>query len=188
MINFPKRPVSRPSLSSQSGFSLVELITVILLIGILSVVAIARFSDSTGFAEFTYQNRLISALRNMQQRAMQDSRSGFCYQINIVSGAVSPAFGPPSTNYTAGNQANTCASNIDANTDFLATTSTEIAEQGLTISITDNGNNNVTFIGFDGLGRPQSNISNCFAGCRVNFVGETRASVCIESQGYVHAC
>ena len=188
MKNPPKRSGSRSLSLKQNGFSFVELITVVLLISIISVVAVGRFSGSSGFAEFTYQNRLISALRNMQQRAMQDSRTGFCYQINIVSGALNPAFGPPTTNYAGGNQVSTCANSIDTSAEFLSTTSTEIADEGVSITASDNGNTGVSFIGFDGQGRPLNGISNCADGCQINFEAETRASVCIEPQGYIHVC
>lgn len=176
------------SRASQRGFSLVELITVLILVGILSVVAVARFSGSDGFAEYTYQNRLISALRNMQQRAMHDSRAGFCFQINLVSGSTTPAFGPPSLNFTSGNQANTCAASIDLASDFLATNASEISRQGLTLTATDSGTMPLAYIGFNGLGQPVTNVANCDAGCQVTFAGTASASVCVASQGYVYAC
>jgi MSHA pilin protein MshC len=182
------RPVNRPFLLHQSGFSFVELITVVLLIGILSVIAVARFSGNDGIAEFTYQNRLISALRNIQQRAMHDSRADFCFQINLSTGAVAPAFGPPSLDYSAGNQAATCAAGIDASVEFLSTTNTEIAEQGVTLNALDGASSSLASIGFDGMGRPLTNVNNCASGCVVSFVGTSEARVCIESQGYVHAC
>lgn len=183
-----KRPVIRPFLQKQSGFSFVELVTVIILIGILSTVAIARFSSSDGFAEFTYQNRLISALRNIQQRAMQDNRSAICYQINLVSGASTPAFGPPTTDYSLANQANTCASGIDTSTEFLATTSGEIAQERVSLNAFDGANATLSYLRFDRLGRPITNIANCSTNCQVDFVGERTASVCVSSQGYIYAC
>lgn len=185
-------PVQNNSLLSKSlsqrGFSLVELITVLILIGILSVVAVARFSGSDGFSEYTYQNRLISALRNMQQRAMNDSRPGYCFQINLVSGSASPAFGPPTLDYAAGNQANTCGAGIDVSSDFLATTASEIASDNLTLMALDGAVSTLTYIGFDGLGRPLTNTANCSTGCEVSFSGTATASVCVASQGYVYAC
>lgn len=188
MSPWDKRPVIRPFLLNQSGFSFVELVTVIILIGILSTVAVARFSGSDGFAEFTYQNRLISALRNIQQRAMHDNRSAICYQINLVSGSSTPAFGPPTTDFSLANQANTCGAGIDTTADFLATTSTEIAQERLTLNASDGGNATLTFLRFDRLGRPVTNVANCASSCQVDFVGERTASVCVSAQGYVYAC
>ena len=176
------------SRASQRGFSLVELITVLILVGILSVVAVARFSGSDGFSEYTYQNRLISALRNMQQRAMHDNRAGFCFQINLVNGAATPAFGPASLNFASGNQANTCAAGVDASSDFLATNATEIADERLTLTASDGGVSTLAYIGFNGLGQPLTNVANCSSGCTVTFAGTASASVCVASEGYVYAC
>lgn len=184
----PQQRVVHLNKTKQRGFSLIELITVLILIGILSVVAIARFSGSDGFSEYTYQNRLISTLRNMQTRAMHDNRPGFCFQINLVSGELTPAFGPPSLNYALGNEANTCAAGIDVSVEFLATNATEIAAEKLTLTATDSGASGLTFIGFDGLGRPLSNLASCATGCQVTFSGTGSASVCVSSEGYVHAC
>jgi MSHA pilin protein MshC len=170
------------------GYTFIELITVLILIGIVSTVAVSRFIGTDGFAEYTYQNRLISSLRNMQQRAMHDNRAGFCFQVNLVSGAATPAFGPPSVNFVLGNEANTCGSGIDISNDFLSTTATEIASEKLTLTASDGGVNSLTYIGFDGLGKPLTNLSNCSSGCQVSFAGTDSASVCVESQGYVYAC
>ncbi|MBT0586876.1 pilus assembly FimT family protein [Alteromonas oceanisediminis] len=188
----PSRHVKRfflaPHATPQRGYSLVELIAVILLIGVLSVGAVARFSGSDGFAEYTYQNRLVSALRNIQQRAMNDSRNGFCYRINLVSGTAAPAFGPPTHDYTAANAAASCSGAIDSSVDFLATTATEMAAENIAMTSQDGASTALSFIGFNSLGQPQSNIANCASGCRVDFVGSSTASVCIASQGYIHAC
>ncbi len=183
-----RRPDPRPFLIRQKGFSFVELITVVLLIGILSVVAVARFTGSDGFAEYTFQNRFISALRNMQQRAMQDNRSGYCYQINLITGAVNPAFGPPTTDYAPGNQGASCATSIEHSALALATASDEIAAENVLINAFDSAVAAPGFIGFDGLGRPLTDLSNCSAGCQIQFVGSNTASVCVESEGYIHAC
>ncbi|MBL4631847.1 MAG: prepilin-type N-terminal cleavage/methylation domain-containing protein, partial [Paraglaciecola sp.] len=80
------------------GFTLIELIVVIILISVLSVSAYSRFSGTSGFSEYTYQARLISALRNMQTRAMHDNRDGYCFKINFNTSTA--AFGPPTLRYT----------------------------------------------------------------------------------------
>ncbi|WP_416307203.1 prepilin-type N-terminal cleavage/methylation domain-containing protein [Neptunicella sp. SCSIO 80796] len=67
--------MSKPLLYSgyNRGFTLVELIVVIIIVGILSVVAAARFQGKGGFSGFASQKQLVSALRNIQQQAMQDT-------------------------------------------------------------------------------------------------------------------
>lgn len=181
---------SRRGNRSQAGFSLVELITVVVLIGVLSVVAATRFQTRKGYVEYAYQDRLITALRNMQTRAMQDTRSGFCFRINLTYGAAS-AYGPPSLDYSPGNGAATCGSGISANAPaFLATTATELTEESLTLSSQDGNFTNFSYMAFDALGRPINGAANCNTGnpCRITLSGESSVQVCVESEGYVHAC
>jgi MSHA pilin protein MshC len=171
------------------GFTLVELIIVIILIGILSVSVFSRFSGTSGFAEYTYQARLISALRNMQTRAMHDNRDGYCFKINIDKS--NTAFGPPALDYITGSFSAvnaTCSSSIDfSNPDYLTTSATEMSSEGVSLSTQPN----FDFIDFDSLGRPNNNNGgpDCSStNCKITLTGESAVSVCVESQGYIHAC
>lgn len=166
------------------GFTLVELIIVIMLISILAVSAFSRFSGTSGYAEYTYQARLISALRNMQTRAMHDNRDDYCFKINFDTAA--PAFGPPVLTYAPiGNIADTCSNSINYNNpDYLTTNSTEMNNEGVSLTTQPS----FDFIDFDNLGRPTSDSVDCSASCKITFTGEAAVSVCIESQGYIHAC
>lgn len=114
---------------SAAGFTLLEQIIVVLIIGILAVFFVPRFQGSSGFTEYTMQSRLISSMRNMQQRAMQDTRTGYCFQVNILPTSTgTPGFGPPSLNYS-GAPTPTCSSAIDySNPEFLRTDSDELNE------------------------------------------------------------
>ena len=169
----------------QKGFTLLELIIVIVILGILAVTASSRFDGSKGFAEYTYQARLISSLRHMQQQAIQDTRPGYCFQINFLASPA--AFGPPTLSYNSGAPGATCSTLIEhGNPDYLRTTASEMAGDGVTF-----GTLPFTFIGFDSFGRPltdNGSAPNCSAGCQLDFVGEASVSVCIESQGYIHVC
>jgi MSHA pilin protein MshC len=168
------------------GFTLIELIVVIILISILSVSVFSRFSGTSGFAEYTYQARLISALRNMQTRAMFDNRQGYCFKINIDT--TDAAFGPPTLDYISNIPSSknaTCSSSIDfSNPDYLTTTATEMNSEGVGLTTQPSFNS----INFDALGRPQVENTDCSATCKVTLTGEAAVSVCIESQGYIHAC
>jgi MSHA pilin protein MshC len=173
---------------AQGGFTLLELIVVMVIIGILAVFAVPRFSGASGYSEYTYQNRLVSVLRNMQIRAMQDSRPSFCHRINFVNTSTQVAFGPASSNYASGNGSGTCASSIDYTSPaYLRTSATEIIEASVLMTAVD-GSTTIGTIDFDSVGSPQTAISNCSAGCTVTFTGVTTAPVCIESEGFIHAC
>lgn len=67
------------------GFTLIELIVVIIVIGVLSVTVLPKFFSSKGYQEYTYQAQIISALRNIQLRAMQQSHTVNCHQVVITA-------------------------------------------------------------------------------------------------------
>ncbi len=65
---FKRYPLTRDL--GQRGFTLVELITVMLLIGILSAVAISRFADTNLYRQALFTQQLQAYLRLTQQLAM----------------------------------------------------------------------------------------------------------------------
>ncbi|WP_052063563.1 GspH/FimT family protein [Nitrincola sp. A-D6] len=58
---------------SCQGFTLVELILVLVLLGVLSAVVLPRFTSS-GYAEYGYTEELASAIRFAQQSAVATNR------------------------------------------------------------------------------------------------------------------
>ncbi|MBE0597358.1 MAG: prepilin-type N-terminal cleavage/methylation domain-containing protein [Desulfuromonadales bacterium] len=66
-----------------SGFSLVELVVIILLLGILSAVAMPRFFDQSGFQERGLYDEVIAAVRYGQKLAVA---SGCAVQVRLSSG------------------------------------------------------------------------------------------------------
>jgi MSHA pilin protein MshC len=170
------------------GFTLIELIVMIILISILSVSVFSRFSGTSGFSEYTYQAKLISALRNMQTRAMHDTREDYCFQINFNSAP--PAFGPPILDYisdTTSAEEATCATDIEfGNPEYLTTNASEMTDAGVSLSTLPS----FSFIAFNSQGQPVDAAGEltCSTQCKVTLTGESDVSVCIESQGYIHAC
>ena len=188
-------PVTKPkTLPTALGFSLIELVVVIILLGILAVSVGTRFVGTDGFAELSYQSRLISSLRTMQARAMHDTRpatpanpSGYCFQINFST--TPPAFGAPSLRYGDADGSPTCSSAIDfANAQYLGTGSGEMEDKNVAIVTLDDNGNTFDYLGFDSLGRPLTNVGQCSSGCRVELSGEQTVAVCIAAQGYIYAC
>ena len=57
----------------QQGFTLIELITVIILLGILSAFAVSRFSSSQSYSTVVIKNQIIASARLAQQTAMSRS-------------------------------------------------------------------------------------------------------------------
>ena len=70
------------ALTKQSGFTLVELVIVLVLLGIISVVALPKFFDAGSIREKGYCNEVVSALRYGQKLAMAEGvrhpRPNFC--------------------------------------------------------------------------------------------------------------
>ena len=63
------------SKTTQSGFTLVELITVIVILGFVSVMALPRMLQPDSFQARSVQDQLISAARTAQQLAMNKAVS-----------------------------------------------------------------------------------------------------------------
>jgi MSHA pilin protein MshC len=57
---------------SERGFSLLELVAVLLVLGILLAVAVPRLDDGRGLQELGYSEEVLSALRIAQRRAQAD--------------------------------------------------------------------------------------------------------------------
>lgn len=170
-----------------SGFTLVELVVVILVLGIVGLVAAPRFASTGTYAEFALQQRLQTALRTVQTQSMYDTRSNFCYQVNFDTSSAS-SFGPSTNTYQAANAALSCSGSIDFTLPkYLRSDVDELSSQAISLSATDSGSN-VAYIAFDNMGRPQTNIGNCNNGCQISFSGESLARLCVSAQGYVHAC
>ena len=167
-----------------SGFTVVELVIVIILISSLSVLALSRLTSTSTFSEYTYQARLVSVLRNMQTRAMHDTRNDYCFKINFDNS--SAAFGPPTLNYITGSAVDTCLTSIDfTNASYLTTSLIEMTDAKVSLSTLPNFN----FIAFNSLGQPvDAEELTCISQCEIILTGESAVSVCIESEGYIHAC
>lgn len=67
-------------MKKQTGFTLIELVAVIILMGILTIFIAPRFSTSSGFSEHALRERVISALRFAQQSALNDHSPNACYR------------------------------------------------------------------------------------------------------------
>ena len=75
------------SIKVAHGFTLIELIIVIIILGILSVTVMPKFFTSKGFSEYAYRTDVIAKLRLIQTKAMQqtDSDVRFCHRVLVTA-------------------------------------------------------------------------------------------------------
>jgi len=143
----------------QSGFTLIELIVVLIIIGVLAVSLLPRFFTAAGTSEYVYRDQALSLLRQVQMQAMQCT---FCS---------APAVTISSDSLVASGLS--CASDSSL---VLC----PAARDNIRFSSTSTS----TSIGFDNMGRPLG----CVGACQLTIEGSTPLLLCIETEGYIHPC
>ncbi|EKO3492147.1 type II secretion system GspH family protein [Vibrio fluvialis] len=149
------------------GFTLVELIVVILLVAILSAYAASRFIGVSSFSAYAAKEQAVSIIRQIQVSRMQSNLSEAALQSNghYVLQVSSSCLGSVAA----------CAlSNDDQRSDVL---------RGNNLSFSSSVALSSQRIQFDLLGNPQNEAA---AGVTITITApDSSASVCINSQGYV---
>lgn len=163
------------------GFTLVELITIIIILGILAGIAIPRFFDRNVFASRGFHDQVIATLRHAQKTAIAQRRF-VCVQFSAVNAT------PGMVTLTTGAN-NTCGANLIGPS----------GESPYTIS-----NNNASFlaipaggrVSFDCLGRPRDAVTAATCDAAAGILTERTvitvntygASIIVEREtGYVHS-
>ncbi|WP_033135044.1 prepilin-type N-terminal cleavage/methylation domain-containing protein [Aeromonas finlandensis] len=156
----------------QRGFTLIELVLVILLLGILAAFAMPKWLGKGGFETQTVRDELLTRLRLVQTVNMHEPTNR-CTQLVVAS----PRF--------AHRTYATCPASDDLNsgwTDNLRTRGRLVtASTGMTISL----NNSINFLlRFDQMGRP---LGSCATGCTLLVSdGRETSRIKIESEGFIH--
>ncbi|WP_258807460.1 prepilin-type N-terminal cleavage/methylation domain-containing protein [Pseudidiomarina sp. CB1] len=158
------------SVKNVQGFSVIELIVVIILLGIIAVTAGPAFMSRDGIAEQRVQTELLSLLRLSQERAMQDVKQR-CYGITISAAELQP--------YTCG-ETITNAEKIPLAAEVTVTVTASLA------------NAQARWL-FNSWGCPVSeNHSSVAEPCGQSSVeftinGATTRYVCVQSHGYIRS-
>ena len=118
---------------ANQGFTLIELVSIIILIGILSVTAVARFPS--GFEQNAAEKEMILAIRYSQHMAMTRQYSGIANAWGIV-------IDPVTNRYSVGQRNQACTNNNYCNRRVL--------DQNIDITTNITGHS----IWFNGLGQP----------------------------------
>lgn len=154
--------------TDEQGFTLVELIIVIVILGILAVSVGPRFFGDQAVKEATLAAQSISLLRLQQQRAMQDTLNP-CYGVQISAAQVSP---------------NDCGAAANADRQLAIPPNVIVVVQS---PLAGAGS---SFL-FNALGCPvSSNHSTVAEECgqgsvELQFNGSERRSICVQSQGFI---
>ncbi|OEE79893.1 prepilin-type N-terminal cleavage/methylation domain-containing protein [Vibrio genomosp. F6] len=146
----------------RSGFTLVELIVVIILIGIVSSYAASRYVGVGSFSTYAAQEQAISIIRQLQVYRMQSnvSSANTSFQLTASDGCIGSTKG--------------CD---EITLDKASERGDVMYIDGVTVTSTTSP------IDFDLLGNPLNAAS---AGVSINLTnGSETTSVCINSQGYV---
>lgn len=145
------------------GFTLIELIVVIIVLGILSTTVAPKFFTSNGFSEYAYRADIIAKLRLIQTRAMQQVNEP-CHQVMVTKSQLGKATCKPPFEFVNQVAQRATLVTVDSNDSIV------FSPDGLTFS-------------FDNMGR----INGCNSPCEIVIKGEEALTVIIESEGYIHA-
>ncbi|MDO6706386.1 prepilin-type N-terminal cleavage/methylation domain-containing protein [Photobacterium sp. 1_MG-2023] len=159
----------------QRGFTLIELILVIILLGILGLTAASRLFGRSSFDAHLARDQAISLARQIQLRAMNNQDAQGVLDDCLVLTVQPDHFGPAA-----------CA---DSTYSGRALTT---ANDGMTIT-----SPTLSAVRFDLLGRPYQ-LTNTNGrdylcrtdDCQVTFTARNlqSASLCLNREGYVYAC
>ncbi len=169
-MNYPKILLAKKN----RGFTLIELIIVIILIGILAVTVVPKFITSKGFEEYTYRDELIIKLRAIQLRTMQQTNSGKCQEIKVDT--ANGIIGLLATDSDPSNPL--CKTNDYAGD---STTVTIAPNHNVSFSISEN------LTKFSSLGKPLGCISLDPCKVTITIKGEGDLTIEINEEGYIYA-
>ncbi len=153
------------------GFTLVELVTVIIILGVIATVLASRMIAGRDLDVYAARDQLLGHLRRVQLDALNNSASNGCWQMLLQA----ERYGPPDVNPCAG------GAGFSANyfTDTLDPHRSAELKTGISLNVGAGMD-----LRFDRWGRP---AGDCSGGCDLTLNGAVNLSLRIESEGYIHA-
>lgn len=158
----------------QRGFTLIELMVVIIILAILSVYAATRFQGPSSFSPYAAQAQAISVIRQIQLARMQS---------NTQNGSIND-------NYILSITSNCLGSKMACGGVSDLSSKVEVDGQDMRFMSTQQ-------IEFDLLGRPlcsNSDEGGKFSTCsddvdiKISSSSNENTKVCINTEGFVHGC
>ncbi|NQY87094.1 MAG: prepilin-type N-terminal cleavage/methylation domain-containing protein [Colwellia sp.] len=157
--------------NSEYGFTLIELVVTIIMIGIMAATIVPRLLTSKGFEEHVYRDELITKLRYIQLRAMQQSNDVTCQVIRVNASDIGLLATEINTN--------TCDSVLAGDT----TTVRIVSDNDISFSISEN----LSSFRFSSMGRPVGCIAINPCKITLTITGSDALGVLINSEGYIYA-
>ena len=152
-----------------TGFTLIELVVVIIIIAIMAVTVAPKFFSAKGFAEFTYRDEIITKLRAIQLRTMQQTSNNICHTIDVTATSLGLLATDPNTN--------ACTTTYDGETTSV------VLDNDVLLAVSEG----IESFNFSHLGRPEgcSTVSPCTITLTVK--GENELTIAINEEGYIYA-
>lgn len=152
------------------GFTLVELVTTIILIAILSVVVMPRLFNTSSYSAFTLREEFIAELRKVQFMAMNNQDR--CYRLSVTP-----------TQYQVsrynGRYNDSCSGTL------VRTDAAQTLQGDASLLLINTTTKNFS-VEFNAQGVPIVDGSRCSGKCITVKADETQW-IAIESEGYIHA-
>jgi len=183
-------------LKKSFGFTLIELLVVIIMISIMAVTVLPKFFSSNGFEEYTYRDELITKLRAIQLRSMQQTFDTRCHQTQIQPLINPHILGLQDTDTTVvGNCriVDTTPSSKFCYTDTNSGNTVCYAGETTTVIIDSKHNVNfsisegLTSFNFSNLGKPEGCLTTNPCRIEITIAGESTVKIEINTEGYIHA-
>jgi MSHA pilin protein MshC len=178
---------------AHSGFTLVELVIVLVIIGVLAASVAPRILGRSGTDALTAQDQIISVLRLLQLQAMQQTEQTnplFCKQVLITT----TGLGLPDQNACTISSQFSASASVNSPTQFIGNTTSQVRLSvfldtlGLTAALPPATEFRFRF---NSKGQPVNDAAttNIYSsGLRIQATDGDTYGICIEDEGYIHPC
>ncbi|MCS6160229.1 pilus assembly FimT family protein [Shewanella baltica] len=156
-------------MSKQAGFTLVELVTTIILISILAVIVLPRLFTQSSYSAYSLRNEFISELRQVQQKALNNTDR--CFRVT-VSGT-----GYQVSQFSARNGAACSGTALSPNPLY-----SQAFQGGAQLVLMSTNSSNFS-LDFNINGRPSL---ACNGPC-INVIANDTVMINVSSEGYIYA-
>lgn len=181
-----------PAFRRSAGFTMIELIVVLILVGILATVGGARYFNRTGFDAATFADQSAAMLRYAQKLAVAQNRPVY---VQASTGGIKLCYANPCTSadrVAAPSGSNSGSAGARAfctsGSAYVESWHCEGVPSGATLTLTPS---TTGVLYFNGLGRPYlagDTGDSSFGGFKMTIAGDgvTRTVAVDQETGYVH--